>query len=198
MGATHACVRSLASPTVTQPLLSLNLDRYYLRRIKPWRPSSSPLSLRLPIHQTRYSCLGDLSLLSLFAVFFCISIACTARTVPARAEPPEPRPAAEILLRIGGQKGFWGASSRDCSLPYDYFHYDNDKRMNDYFLYVNYERTTTSPTAGLHCDPLPASTMYDYPDWGHSQWVITEIRVTLSPKLPQGTLSNKCSCLLVV
>jgi hypothetical protein len=73
-----------------------------------------------------YSCLGDLSVLPLFAALFCIPIACTARTVPARAEPPElvlllrsiactartvlaraeppePRPAAEILLRIGGQ-----------------------------------------------------------------------------------------------
>jgi hypothetical protein len=63
-----------------------------------------------------------------------------------------------------------GASSRDCSLPNDYFLYVNDKRTNDYFLYINdkrvndYERTTTSPTAGLHCDPLPASTVYGYTD----------------------------------
>jgi hypothetical protein len=53
--------------------------------------------------QTRYSCLGDLSLLPLFASFFCIIIACTTRTVPARAEPPEPRLAAEVLLGIGGR-----------------------------------------------------------------------------------------------
>jgi hypothetical protein len=73
--------------------------------------------------------------------------------VPVRAEPPEPSLAAEILLGIGGRKGFWGAFSHDCSLP------------KDYFLYVNdYERTTTSPTAGLHRDPLPASTVYGYTD----------------------------------
>jgi hypothetical protein len=40
--------------------------------------------------------------LSPFATSFRIPIACTARTVQARAEPPEPRPAAEILLGIGG------------------------------------------------------------------------------------------------
>jgi hypothetical protein len=40
--------------------------------------------------------------LLLFAASFRISIACTTRTVQARAEAPEPRPAAEILLRIGG------------------------------------------------------------------------------------------------
>jgi hypothetical protein len=67
-----------------------------------------------------------------------------------------------------------------------------------YFLYVDYERTTNLSTAGLHCDHLPASTVYDYTNWGHSQWVITENRVTPSPNLPQGTLSNQCSCLLVV
>jgi hypothetical protein len=69
------------------------------------RPSSS--SWFGPKSQTRYSYLGDLSLLPLFAAFFCILIACTARTVPVRAEPPEPRPAAEILLGIGGRWGFW-------------------------------------------------------------------------------------------
>jgi hypothetical protein len=61
-----------------------------------------PLPQIANLQTTRYSCLGDLSLLPLFAAFFCISIGCTARTVPARAEPPELRPAAEILLGIGG------------------------------------------------------------------------------------------------
>ena len=41
--------------------------------------------------------------LSVCCFAFHIPIACTARTVPARAEPPEPRPAAEILLGIGGR-----------------------------------------------------------------------------------------------
>jgi hypothetical protein len=40
-------------------------------------------------------------------------------------------------------------SSRDCSLPYDYFLYVDDKQTNDYFLYVDYERMTTSSTAGV-------------------------------------------------
>jgi hypothetical protein len=53
-------------------------------------------------------------------------------------------------------------SSRDCSLPYDYFLYIDNKQTNDYFLYIDYEQTTTSPTAGLHCDPLPAMTVYGY------------------------------------
>jgi hypothetical protein len=79
-------------------------------------PSSSPSGHQFT--NNRYSYLGDLSLLPLLAAFFCISIACTARTVPARAEPPEPHLAAEILLGIG-----------------DYFLYVNDKRVNDYFTY---------------------------------------------------------------
>jgi hypothetical protein len=49
------------------------------------------------------SCPGDLSLLSHFVADSGISIACTARTVPARAEPPEPRPLLLILLGIGGR-----------------------------------------------------------------------------------------------
>jgi hypothetical protein len=91
-------------------------------------------------------------------------IACTVRTVPARVEPPEPRPAAEILLGIGGREGFWGASSCGCSLSYDYFLYVDYEQMNDYFLYVDYERTTTSSTLGLHCAHMLASIVYDYTD----------------------------------
>jgi hypothetical protein len=30
-------------------------------------------------------------------------------------------------------------SSRDCSLPYDYFLYIDNKQTNDYFLYIDYE-----------------------------------------------------------
>jgi hypothetical protein len=66
--------------------------------------------------QTRYSYLGDLSLLPLFAAFLCISITCTVRTVLARVEPPEPRPAAEILLGIGGLSGFSTAGSKFVSI----------------------------------------------------------------------------------
>jgi hypothetical protein len=104
-----------SSPSTATITPSLNRDRYYLRRINRdaqvhppapaarlyKAPSSSPSGRQFT--NNRYSCLGDLSLLPLFAAFFCISIACTARTVPARAEPPEPRLAAEILLGIGGR-----------------------------------------------------------------------------------------------
>jgi hypothetical protein len=41
--------------------------------------------------------------LPLVAASFRIPIACSARTVPTRAEPPEPRLAAEILLGVGGR-----------------------------------------------------------------------------------------------
>jgi hypothetical protein len=41
--------------------------------------------------------------LPLFAASFRIPIACTACRVQARVEPPEPCPAAEILLGIGGR-----------------------------------------------------------------------------------------------
>jgi hypothetical protein len=30
-------------------------------------------------------------------------------------------------------------SSRDCSLPNDYFLYIDNKQTNDYFLYIDYE-----------------------------------------------------------
>jgi hypothetical protein len=52
--------------------------------------------LGLPIH-AKYSCSGYLSL-SRFATSF-RTIACTAHTVPARVEPPEPHPAAEMCGR---------------------------------------------------------------------------------------------------
>jgi hypothetical protein len=34
------------------------------------------------------------------------------------------------------------------------------KRMNDYFLYVDYERATTSPTTGLHSDRYSLKQMF--------------------------------------
>jgi hypothetical protein len=93
----------------------------------------------IPVQETSPS-------LPLFAASFRIPITCTARTVPTRTEPPEPSPTAEDPTRDRRAIRFWGVSSRDCSLLYDYF------------LYVNYERTTTSSTTGLHCDHLSAST----------------------------------------
>jgi hypothetical protein len=34
------------------------------------------------------------------------------------------------------------------------------KRTNDYFLYVDYKRTTTLPTTGLHCDRYSLKQMF--------------------------------------
>jgi hypothetical protein len=90
-----ATVTTWGALTVTSTFIPLRLLLAYIRRPPPLPQVANS--------QTRYSCLGDLSLLPLFAAFFCISIACTTRTVSTRAEPPEPRPAAEILLGIGGR-----------------------------------------------------------------------------------------------
>jgi hypothetical protein len=161
----------------------LNRDCYYSRCLNrdvqihpPCLPAyircPSLLLLGSPIH-TKVLLFRRPLALSLCLLLLLHPIACTARTVPARAEPPEPRPAVEILLRIGRWQGFWGASSRDCFLPYDYFLYIDSERL----LPLHWLRTTTSSTAG---SPLRSSSctefirlhrlrsIYDQYDW--SKW----------------------------
>jgi hypothetical protein len=74
---------------------------------------------------------------------FRIPIACTALTVPAGAEPSEPRPAARVRRAIR----FLGASSRNCSLPYDYERLLRLLRLQRVFtaiIYMHQLSTTTS------------------------------------------------------
>jgi hypothetical protein len=147
--------------------------------------------------QTKYSCLGDLSLLPLFAAFFCISIACTAHsTGESRASGT-----SSCCWDLGRDRWairFLGSVFTQLLTPVRLLPLRRRRmnerllpllrlRANDYFTYSGSALRSSTCIDCVRLHPLR-----------HSQWVITEIRVTPSPKLPQGTLSNQCSCLLVV